>query len=112
MASAARYKGYRYPIEVIGHAVWLYHRFALSLRDVEELLIARGVLVSYGTIGKRAGDSRRRASYSTRMSLLDTRYRTRPRGPTFGRNLNVVPSPGIFAKICCGPRTICPLSTS
>ena len=50
MASAARYKGYRYPIEVIGHAVWLYHRFALSLRDVEELLIARGVLVSYETI--------------------------------------------------------------
>ena len=31
VAIAARYKGYRYPIEVIGHAVWLYHRFALSL---------------------------------------------------------------------------------
>ena len=29
VAIAARYKGYRYPIEVIGHAVWLYHRFAL-----------------------------------------------------------------------------------
>ena len=48
-AIAARYKGYRYPIEVIGHAVWLYHRFALSLRDVEELMLARGV-VSYETI--------------------------------------------------------------
>src|SRR6185312_16271267 len=34
VAVAATYKGYRYPIEVIGHAVWLYHRFALSLRDV------------------------------------------------------------------------------
>src|SRR4029079_16039269 len=45
-----RYKGYRYPIEVIGHAVWLYHRFALSLRDVEELMLARGVVVSYETI--------------------------------------------------------------
>jgi putative transposase len=33
---------------VIGHAVWLYHRFALSLRDVEEL--ARGVVVTYETI--------------------------------------------------------------
>ena len=44
MAIAARYKGYRYPIEVIGHAVWLYHRFALSLRDVEELMVARGVV--------------------------------------------------------------------
>ena len=50
MAIAARYKGYRYPIEVIGHAVWLYHRFALSLRDVEELLVARGVVVTYETI--------------------------------------------------------------
>ena len=50
MAIAARYKGYRYPIEVIGHAVWLYHRFALSLRDVEELMLARGVVVSYETI--------------------------------------------------------------
>ena len=50
MAIAVRYKGYRYPIEVIGHAVWLYHRFALSLRDVEELMLARGVVVSYETI--------------------------------------------------------------
>ena len=50
MAIAARYKGYRYPIEVIAHAVWLYHRFALSLRDVEELMLARGVVVTYETI--------------------------------------------------------------
>ena len=44
--------GYRYPIEVIGHAVWLYHRFALSLRDVEELMLAlaRGVVVTHETI--------------------------------------------------------------
>src|SRR6478609_5472166 len=47
---SGRSKGYRYPIEVIGHAVWLYHRFALSLRDVEELMVARGVAVSYETI--------------------------------------------------------------
>ena len=50
VAIAARYKGYRYPIEVIGHAVWLYHRFALSLRDVEELMLARGLVVTYETI--------------------------------------------------------------
>ena len=50
MAIAARYKGYRYPIEVIGHAVWLYHRFTLSLRDVEELMLARGVVVTHETI--------------------------------------------------------------
>ena len=50
VAIAARYKGYRYPIEVIGHVVWLYHRFALSLRDVEELMVARGVVLTYETI--------------------------------------------------------------
>jgi hypothetical protein len=50
VAIATRYKGYRYPIEVIGHAVWLYHRFALSLRDVDELMLARGVAVTYETI--------------------------------------------------------------
>jgi hypothetical protein len=43
----ARYKGFRYPIEVFGHAVWLYHCFALSLRDVEQLMSARGVVVNY-----------------------------------------------------------------
>ena len=36
MVIAARYRRYRYPIEVIGHAVWLYHRFTLSLFYVEE----------------------------------------------------------------------------
>ncbi|HZE15151.1 MAG TPA: IS6 family transposase [Mycobacterium sp.] len=49
VAIAATYKGYRYPIEIIGHA-WLYHRLALSLRDVEELMLARGVVVTYETI--------------------------------------------------------------
>ncbi len=46
VAIAARYTGYRYPIEIIGHAVWLYHRFALSLRDVEEQMLARGVVLT------------------------------------------------------------------
>jgi hypothetical protein len=50
VAIAARYKGYRYPIEVIGHAAWLYHRFALSLRDVEQLMVARSVVVTYESI--------------------------------------------------------------
>ena len=44
------YRGFRFPAEIIEHAVWLYHRFALSLRDVEELMVARGVVVSYETI--------------------------------------------------------------
>ena len=44
------YHGFRYPAEVIQHAVWLYHCFSLSLRDVETILAARGVVVSYETI--------------------------------------------------------------
>ncbi len=43
-------KGHRFPRTVIGYAVWAYHRFALSLRDVEDLLAERGVIVSHETI--------------------------------------------------------------
>src|SRR5712671_36629 len=51
MTSArTRYAGYRYPAEIIGHAVWLYFRFALGLRMVEELLAARGIIVSHETV--------------------------------------------------------------
>jgi putative transposase len=45
-----RYRGYRFPAEIISHAVWLYYRFALSHRDVEDLLAERGVQVSYEAI--------------------------------------------------------------
>ncbi|MDP9378771.1 MAG: IS6 family transposase [Chloroflexota bacterium] len=44
------YKGFRFPQEIISHAVWLYHRFSLSFRDVEELLYERGVVVTYETL--------------------------------------------------------------
>ena len=44
------YRGYRFPREIISHGVWLYHRFSLSFRDVEELLAKRGVIVSYETV--------------------------------------------------------------
>jgi putative transposase len=44
------YKGHRFPPEIISHAVWLYHRFTLSFRDVEDLLAERGITVSYGAI--------------------------------------------------------------
>jgi transposase-like protein len=44
------YKRHRFPADVIRHAVWLYFRFTLSLRDVEELLAERGIDVSYETI--------------------------------------------------------------
>ncbi len=44
------YRGYRFPPEIISHAIWLYHRFCLSFRDVEDLLAERGIIVSYETI--------------------------------------------------------------
>jgi putative transposase len=44
------YAGYRYPAELISYAVWLYFRFSLSLRIVEEMLGARGISVTYETI--------------------------------------------------------------
>ena len=44
------YKGHRYPVEIINHCIWLYFRFPLSFREVEELMLARGVAVSYETI--------------------------------------------------------------
>src|SRR6266403_4496968 len=46
----ARYSGYRFPPEIISYAVWAYHRFCLSFRDVEDLLAERGIIVSYETI--------------------------------------------------------------
>jgi len=50
--STNRYQNHRFPAEIISHAVWLYFRFCLSYRDVEELLFVRGVIVSYEAIRK------------------------------------------------------------
>ena len=43
-------KGHRYAAEIIAHCVWLYHRFPLSVREVEGLMLVRGVIVSYERI--------------------------------------------------------------
>ncbi|MGV4892269.1 IS6 family transposase [Streptomyces viridosporus] len=44
------YQGHRYPVEIIFHCVWRYHRFPLSYREVEELMLERGVVVSHETV--------------------------------------------------------------
>jgi len=46
----ARYPNYRYPTCLISHAIWLYNRFSLSYRDVSDLLLQRGIEVSYQTV--------------------------------------------------------------
>ena len=48
--SQPRLKGFRFPRSIISYAIWAYHRFGLSLRDVEDLLAERGVIVSYESI--------------------------------------------------------------
>src|SRR3954454_1831442 len=50
MPLRSRYAGHRFPPEIISPAIWLYFRFPLSLRMVEEMLAARGVLVSHATV--------------------------------------------------------------
>src|SRR5436309_10190574 len=49
-SARTRYAGYRFPAEIISHAIWLYFRFPLCLRMVEELLAARGIIVSHETV--------------------------------------------------------------
>jgi putative transposase len=51
-APTDHYKNHRFPAGIICHGVWLYYRFCLSYRDVEELLFTRGVMVSYEAIRK------------------------------------------------------------
>ena len=50
-----RYLRHRFPPEIISHAVWLYHRYCMSVRDVEDLLAERGIIVSYETIRQWCG---------------------------------------------------------
>jgi putative transposase len=71
------YHGYRFPPEIIGHAIWLYHRFCLSFRDIEDLLAERGVVVSYETIRSwciKFGPTYARKIKKCRGSLGDTWY--------------------------------------
>jgi len=65
-------KGYRFPRSVIGYAVWAYRRFALSLRDVEDLLAERGVTVSHETIRDWV------AKFGTQIAAKIRRGRPRP----------------------------------
>jgi putative transposase len=59
------YHRHRFPPDVIQYAVWLYHRFSLSFRDIEDLLAERGVTVSYETIRRWCGKFGPR--YATRL---------------------------------------------
>ena len=72
--STTPYHGFRFPKAIIQHAIWLYLRFTLSLRDVEELLAERGVVVTYETV----------RVWVARFGPLIARHLRRRRGPSSG----------------------------
>jgi putative transposase len=50
VAGVPSYAGFRFPAYIISHCVWLYRRFPLSLREVEEMMLQRGIVVSHETV--------------------------------------------------------------
>src|SRR5213595_724746 len=78
------YAGYRFPPEIIQHAIWLYLRFTLSFRDVEELLAERGIDVSHETI--------------RRWVVVF--------GPMFARRLRAMRRMGPGTSMRCSPRLV------
>jgi transposase-like protein len=85
-----RYKNHRFPGEIISHGVWLYYRFNLSYRDVQEFLLERGIEVSHESIRKWCGKFEQ--DYANRLR------RRRP-GPvtngTWTRSLSLSTASGI-----------------
>lgn len=72
------YKNHRFPPSIIAHAVWLYFRFPLSLRLVEEMLLERGIVVSYETIrrwGRKFGPAYTKQLRRKRPSRQDIWHR-------------------------------------
>jgi putative transposase len=64
------YAGHRYPAEIISYAVWLYFRFPLSLRMVEEMLAARGISVTHETIRRYSSGSRAGVAFACLLRIL------------------------------------------
>jgi putative transposase len=73
---AVSYKRHRFPPQIIAHAVWLYYRFPLSLRLVEEMLLERGITVSYETV--RRWGIKFGPSYARRLRRKPARRSSRP----------------------------------
>jgi transposase-like protein len=73
------YHGYRFPPEIISHAIWLYHRFCLSFRDVEDLLDKlRSYAAAHRTIMPSvAHDTTQYANNRAEVSREPTRQRER-----------------------------------
>ena len=63
--TTSSHSGHRFPAEIISHALWLYYRFSLSFRDVEDLFAERGIQVSYEAV--RRWSHKLGAEYARRL---------------------------------------------
>jgi putative transposase len=90
---SSSYKRDRFPIEIISHAVWLYFRFSLSYRDVEELLAARGIMLTYETL--RQWCQKFGQHYANQLR----RRRARTGDKWHGRGFCISPQKGVLYEI-------------
>ncbi len=77
MQTRPSYRRHRFPPENISHAEWLYHRFTLSFRDIEDLLAKRGIIVWYESVRywcQKFGPSYARKLRMKRGTLGDIRH--------------------------------------
>src|ERR1700716_3177148 len=85
--SVSLYHRHRFPAKIISHSVWLYFRFALSFRDVEEMLAIRGVALTYETVREWCHNSlrlMRTAWLSSRYSRVISLFSLKSAGPNAG----------------------------
>jgi transposase-like protein len=78
MTKLVSYKRHRFPPQIIAHAVWLYFRFPLSLRLVEEMLLERGIVVSYETVRRWALKWTCSAFVESGLVAIRPAFRTEP----------------------------------
>jgi hypothetical protein len=90
------YAGYRFPPEIIQQAIWLYVRFTLSFRDVEDLSAERGIMVSYETVRRWVNHFGPKIAASARTRTLSASIASRSND---GRGMPVTPP--------CGPTCPC-----
>ena len=74
---AASYHGYRFPPEIVSHAVWLYHRFSLSFRDTEDLPAQRGITAHTRVMPSVAHSTTQYENNRAEVSYQPTRQRER-----------------------------------
>jgi hypothetical protein len=90
MTKPISHKRHRFPPQIIAHSVWLYFRFPLSLRLVKEMLLERGIVVSYETIrrwGKKFGPAYARHLRPSRHARLRFGTWTRYSSQSLARNI-------------------------